>query len=71
MVLLDKLQHEMYWNMANAENAKFTLSDKLQHEMYWNLSETISFPFGFIDKLQHEMYWNQWQNGWRLLHRKR
>ena len=33
---LDKLQHEMYWNLYCHFLPPWCTSDKLQHEMYWN-----------------------------------
>ena len=34
--VVDKLQHEMYWNIENELTEEQEEKDKLQHEMYWN-----------------------------------
>ena len=38
--LLDKLQHEMYWNNGVDGFNSSVQDDKLQHEMYWNVRIT-------------------------------
>ena len=39
---VDKLQHEMYWNISRCYISIKRIGDKLQHEMYWNLAGAIT-----------------------------
>ena len=60
---VDKLQHEMYWNIRNSNPS--VIPDTINYNM--RCIETgflFSTIFTKSDKLQHEMYWN---TDWEVL----